>query len=217
MEEKNKKIIQKENTELKIENQDLKDIIKKLTNELKEEKNKIKELKNNNDALIIKINNLEKELKNNKNNNDALIIKINSLEKELKNNKNKNESELNNLLKNEKLINYNKLLQLLGEKEEKIKKLEELKSRYPFELSEGEELMSIIFNSTDQQIQASMICKNTDLFSTIEKKLYDIYKQYGEQENYFMSNGNKITRHKTLKENGIHDGNVIVLNKVDFD
>ena len=196
MEEKNKKIIQKENTELKIENQDLKDIIKKLTNELKEEKNKIKELKNN---------------------NDALIIKINSLEKELKNNKNKNESELNNLLKNEKLINYNKLLQLLGEKEEKIKKLEELKSRYPFELSEGEELMSIIFNSTDQQIQASMICKNTDLFSTIEKKLYDIYKQYGEQENYFMSNGNKITRHKTLKENGIHDGNVIVLNKVDFD
>ena len=143
MEEKNKKIIQKENTELKIENQDLKDIIKKLTNELKEEKNKIKELKNN---------------------NDALIIKINSLEKELKNNKNKNESELNNLLKNEKLINYNKLLQLLGEKEEKIKKLEELKSRYPFELSEGEELMSIIFNSTDQQIQTSMICKNTDLF-----------------------------------------------------
>ena len=53
--------------------------------------------------------------------------------------------------------------------------------------------MTINFISFDQKVNNySIICKNTDIFNNIEKKLYDEFKEFYETENYFTVNGKKF-------------------------
>ena len=77
--------------------------------------------------------------------------------------------------------------------------------------------MTVIFISVDQKVLYSVICKNTDLFSDIEKLLYKEYPERGENEarNYFIANGVKLNRYKTLQENEIKNSNVITLKEMD--
>jgi hypothetical protein len=71
--------------------------------------------------------------------------------------------------------------------------------------------------SVDSKIQNySLICKNTDTFNIIEKKVYEEYKEFYETENYFTVNGRKINKNKTLAENNIHNNDIIVLNVIDL-
>ena len=86
-------------------------------------------------------------------------------------------------------------------------------ARYPFELLPGEKMMSVIFNSTKQDINYSVICKNTDLFVNIELKLYKEYPQYKENENFFTVDGNKINKYINLEQNHIKDNDIILLNQ----
>ena len=58
------------------------------------------------------------------------------------------------------------------------------------------ELMSVIFISTDSSILHSIICKNTDQFTKIETQLYKEFPDYGDLENLFFINGNKINNIK---------------------
>jgi len=44
--------------------------------------------------------------------------------------------------------------------------------KFPFKLNEEEKLISIIITTFDEDINYSMICKNTDLFYNIEKEFY---------------------------------------------
>jgi hypothetical protein len=101
------------------------------------------------------------------------------------------------------------------------KDMDELKkqlSLYPFELSKGEKLISVIFSSLDENILYSIICKNTEKFSKLEEKLYNDYPEYSKFDNYFMYNGNRVNKMKTLDENKIKNGSVIILikNKLNF-
>mgnify|MGYP003571491037 CR=1 FL=1 len=119
------------------------------------------------------------------------------------------------LLLKEKLELINNPKAFLEEILNRDKQIEELKqklSRFPFELLKDEKLMSLIFTSVDQKIHWSVICKNTDKFCDVENKLYEIYSEYSESENYFTYNGNKVNRYKTIDFNKIKSGDVIVLN-----
>ena len=102
----------------------------------------------------------------------------------------------------------------------KDKELNELKiklGRYPLDLNEGEELITVNFTSVDNTIQHySLICKNTDMFNTVEKRLYDDYKEFFDMENYFTVKGIKVHRFKSLEENQIHNNDVIILNTLDI-
>ena len=89
-------------------------------------------------------------------------------------------------------------------------------SRYPYDLSEGEELISVIFSSPDQKILQSIICKNTENFSRLEEILFEASPDYMDSNIYFCVKGNEIKRDKTLKENNIHNSDIIMLNKRDF-
>lgn len=131
------------------------------------EKEKVIEILN---KMIFEFDNelFEKEITNRK-----LLKKI----KELENNK-KTTGNLSSL--NEKIINLYEELKI---KEQKIEKLEKALKRYPIELSENEKLMSIIINSSDEKIQHTIICKNTDKFIKIEGILYNEYPQYEELSN----------------------------------
>jgi seryl-tRNA synthetase len=98
----------------------------------------------------------------------------------------------------------------------KIEDLKEKLSRYPFELKKDEKMISVIFTSDDQKIHFSVICKNTEKFNRLEEKLYNDYPEYSETNNYFVVNGNRIQKFKTLDENNIRNSDIIILNQINI-
>ena len=112
----------------------------------------------------------------------------------------------------ENQLNSNKD-RIIAQLYQKIDALKDKLSRYPFVLSKGEKLISVIFTSSDKMILYSVICKNTEKFIKLEEKLYNYYPEYSESDNYFMVNGNIISKFKTLEENKIKDNDNIILTK----
>ena len=146
---------------------------------------------------------LLKEIKN-------LELKLNQNEKLL----NDKENEIKKL--NEKIKELSNL-NIENEKKLKLKEkeLKEIKSLIPFEISQGEKLMTIIFTSFDENIHCSFICKNTDKYSKLENLLRDQYPEYlKEDDYYFIANKNKIKRNITLEENHIKNNDIIILYKL---
>ena len=74
--------------------------------------------------------------------------------------------------------------------------------------------MSVIFISTNQKINYSIICKNTDIFNILVSKLYEKYPEYKRPDNFFICNGKKVDEYQSLEKNGIEDSGVIILNKL---
>ena len=101
------------------------------------------------------------------------------------------------------------------EKDKEIKDLKLKLSKFPFELNENENLMSIIFTTVDQKFYHSIICKNSEKFNYIENRLYEHYPDYQENENYFTVNGTKIIKSRSLEENKIHNNDIIILNTIE--
>ena len=106
----------------------------------------------------------------------------------------------------------NEFLEAIIEKDKEIKELKLKLSRYPFELLEGEKLMSVILTSTNEKINYPMICKNKDKFNLIENKFYEEFPEYIDTENYFMLRGKKINKYKTLEDNKINNNDIILIN-----
>ena len=104
------------------------------------------------------------------------------------------------------------LFKIILQKDKEINDLKIKLSRFPFELNEGEKLMTINFISVNQEINYSIICKNTQRFNEIENKLYDVYPKYSENENYFIVRGQRVIKNKTIEENHIENNDVIILN-----
>ena len=151
-------------------------------------------------------------------NEDWLRILEKSKKEELKNNKflinNKNDQKESEDIFTEEKNNY--LLNDNKNKEKIIKLMEEiryLELMYPFKLLPGEKMISVTFRIIEKGIICSIICKDTDIFVKIEVQLYEKYPEYKESENYFICNGIKINKYKSLKENGIKDNDLIFLNK----
>ena len=80
----------------------------------------------------------------------------------------------------------------------------------------GGKLVEVNFISMDQSLNCSFICNTKTKFYEVEAMLYEKYPVYGNSngENYFMFNGTKIDRFKSLENNGI-TGYIIMLNKMD--
>ena len=156
---------------------------------------------------------LEEKLKLEKEKNKKLEEKINQLNDLLRNHSNNNRNSINNSIN---VGNPNDLLQSIIKKDKVIEDLRLKLSRFPFELSEGEKLISIIFTSTDQKIHYSIICKNTDIFYNLELKLYQKYNELSELENFFTVNGRRVNKTKNLEFNKIKDNDIIILNTLDI-
>ena len=75
----------------------------------------------------------------------------------------------------------------------------------------GEKVIATLFHSSDQKIDFSIACKNTTPFVQLEEKLYEEYPEYKETDNYFLYNGGKLRRFKTIEENQIKSGKPIIL------
>jgi len=109
------------------------------------------------------------------------------------------------------------LIQLDDEKNKNKKLLKEL-NKEKIEDKElnnirlGEKIIAVFFTSVNQDIHRPISCKNADIFSKIEAKIYNEYPKYKASNTYFTVNGNVIDRSKTIEENGIKDGNTIIAN-----
>ena len=72
-------------------------------------------------------------------------------------------------------------------------------------------MMCVYFTSSDQNIHYPIPCINTDIFAEVEEKLYKQYPEYRGTNNYFISNGKKILKSKTIEENNIGNGLPVIL------
>ena len=81
------------------------------------------------------------------------------------------------------------------------------------EKSESGKIISVLFMTQGNQdiINYSMVCRTTDLFSSLEERLYKDFPNYRNIEKIFMVNANRISRNKTLKENNIKHNDIICL------
>ena len=122
--------------------------------------------------------------------------------------------QFKNLLNNQ-TQKYNKYTEIMEksllEKDKEINDLNLKLSKYPFELFEGEKLLSITFMSYDENIRKNIICKNTDKIVNLEKQLYKDYPQYFNSKYYFTKNGKKINKDINLDENNINNNDIIIL------
>ena len=91
----------------------------------------------------------------------------------------------------------------------KLNIINDIKLNIPLQIKSEEKMMSIIFISIDENIHYSIICKNTDIFSNIEKKFYDKYPEYKNTQNEFIINGNKVDRLKNIDDNKIKNSDII--------
>jgi len=168
-----------------------------LENELKSEKSKNQQLSQE----IISLKNTIREKDNKIDDKNDIIYDLKNRVKELQDIK-------NNTSENKKVM---ELMEKLVEKEELLKNM---KLRYPFEISEGEKIMTVNIISVEHNITHSIICKNTHKFNYLENKLYEKYPELLESENYFITSGNKVNKYKTLEENKIKDNDIITLEKI---
>ena len=102
-------------------------------------------------------------------------------------------------------------LELMEKLESKENEMKSIISRYPCELFEGENLLSVIFISKDESMHHSIICKNIEKFSDVESRLYKIYPEQLESENYFLVNGKRVNRFKSIEENKIKNIDILRL------
>ena len=88
-----------------------------------------------------------------------------------------------------------------------------INKNYVISSKPGEKILSINFVSNGFQgiMNYSLPCKNTDLFVRLEEKLNNDYPELKDKETYFLVNGRKIKRFKTLDENHINSNDVINL------
>ena len=151
-------------------------------NQDNEYKNKINELEKKIKELELKIKEKDSIINEEKIKNENLNKKIKELENT--SNKQNNATELENEIK--LFRKYNNF-------------------------SEGEKLISIKFISFEEDVDYSIIIKNTELFSKIEAMLYNKYPRYIETDNYFFVNGIKVNRNKTFEKNNIKNNDIITL------
>ena len=179
--------------------------------------NKLNEEIKQNKILDNKIKALTKELEDEKSRNINLNSINNDLNSQL-NNASRTIKDLSDKLNSINLKNYNNELQkIINMKNDEINKLKsKLNENSIDNILPGEKILAIGFTSCDQKINNFILaCKDSELFVRIEEKLYDEYSEYNEKETYFMVGGNKIKRFKTLKENNIKSGSIIMLNIID--
>ena len=72
----------------------------------------------------------------------------------------------------------------------------------------------VIFESEDKNINFSVTCELSDVFSKLEKVLYFKFPNLKYKNLVFFVNGKEISRTYTLEENGIKNGDIIIIKEI---
>ena len=177
--------------------------------------NKLNEEINQNILLYNRNQALAKELEDAKIQNINLNKIITGLNSQLADEKKLNINLSDKL--NSHYLKINELQETINMNNDEINKLKKDIAKYSLDICQPDEkILAIGFSSCDQKIHNFILpCKDSALFVRIEEKLYEEYPEYKEKETFFLVGANKIKRFKTLKENNIKSGNVILLNIIE--
>ena len=120
--------------------------------------NTIRQLKQENTNIMKKYEEANNKIKQLTLENNNLKNKINQLQLQLN-----SQNNINNNINNDP----NEMVRLY----KKIEELTDKINRYPFVLEKNEKMLSIVFISISQNVNYSMICKNTDSIHKLEDKI----------------------------------------------
>ena len=112
------------------------------------------------------------------------------------------------MAKSESMNQIQNLMDTIEKKDEQIRKLKGQ--------SKGvntSNTKAIVFITLDQRVRYPMTCRGDQTFAEIENQLYQQFPEFKETENFFTCNGIVIQRYKTIDENKIINGAIIVLCK----
>ena len=76
-------------------------------------------------------------------------------------------------------------------------------------------LLTLKFQSVDQNLECYILCNENDIFNSIANKVFEENPEFKEYGNYFLCNGTSINEYKSLKENMIKDKSIIIINKLE--
>ena len=76
-------------------------------------------------------------------------------------------------------------------------------------------LLTLKFQSVDQNLECYILCNENDIFNSIANKVFEENPEFKEYGNYFLCNGTNINEYKSLKENLIKDKSIIIINKME--
>jgi len=184
-------------------------------NDVNSENKRLKELRNSFNYYKSEYEKLKKNYDKLEKNYDDL--KYNNLI--LKNNTNNDKEILNNLADKSKeyiqeMVN---LKNIILQKDDEINNLNlKIKNIESFNKKpvNDDDIISIHFISSDQNINCPIKCLRNDTFAEAEEKLYQKYQKYRETNNNFFSNGSPVIRFKKIIENNINDGDKVELIKL---
>ena len=148
-------------------------------------------------------------------NNDIDILNNKIKELTLENNNLKEKIERTNTPNNSDEIV--KLYKKIAELNEKIEDLNEKLNRFPFILEKGEKILSVIFTSVSQNVNYSMVCKNTDSIHKLEEELYKAFPELKQTNNYFLCKGSVIDRFEQFEKFKIKNSDIIIINQQEDD
>ena len=181
------------NSNIQINNNEVNNEISKLKNQIQNLNIEINKLRNENNTLKTDLN-----IKNQNINN--YIAQLNDLKDSLK-------------IKNNEVINLNNQINNLNDQ---IKKLN-ININNPNVKVDIHDIVTILFKSIDQKVEAAFSSPKSDLFVRLEEKLYDEYPEFRDLDNiYFTVNGKKIRRFRSLQENNLKNNDKILLNICEF-
>ena len=202
--EEEKKLKEREETAFKSKE-------KKSILEEENKRKKEKEVKQRNNSqinnYIQQIVDLKKQLNDEKEKNKKLLVENNNLKEKIK----ELDNEINKIQGLEKQI---KLLQnKLEQKNIEIQNILKANKK-PYEITSiepGEKIIVVNFVSmaTQEISNFGLECKNTDLFVSLEERLYEEFPQFKASDAYYLVNTKRIKRFLTLEQNGIKRNDII--------
>lgn len=188
-------------------NEKLKENINSLNNKLKDEQ--------------IKIQNLEKKLKQVENSYNEEKKKYNDLNEKYKALENTMNSEKQKYLQvtneyKEFKKKYDKLSKIVDKKRYIVEDFLEVKNFLEKEKEKeikniANNLMSVIFISNEEDIYWSINCNSNDKFDKLQNLFFNKYPEYNDSKTYFIFNGTKIKKEKSLEEIGIKNNDIIIM------
>ena len=104
----------------------------------------------------------------------------------------------------------NNLKELLNQKDKQINEFL-LKEQKHYLVSN--DIIVIKFVSVDRKIQAGIKCLPDDIFAEVEEKFYQQFNEFRNENNKLLSNGKRILRFKKVRENNIHNGDIVQIFK----
>ena len=91
---------------------------------------------------------------------------------------------------------------------------EETKMDVVISAKNNEDLITIKFQSGDQNINCFALCNEKDIFNSVFNKVFEKKPEFRNQKSYFICNANRVNVYKSLWENNIKDGDRIILYEI---